>query len=50
MSYTPRQLGAFVAVSARLDQLDAARDLSTFAMASRGEPREVKKRLKELQR
>ena len=50
MSYTPRQLSAFVAVSGRLDQLETARDLSTFATAARGEPREIKKKIEQMQR
>ena len=50
MSYTPRQLSAFISISGRIDQLETARDLSTFATAARGEPRDIKKRIKELQR
>lgn len=48
-SYTPKQIAGFQRLAAVRRRRDAAEQLSINTMAARGEPREVKKRLKEWQ-
>lgn len=50
MRLTPRQVAGLTEISGRLDRLDTARDISTGAMASRSAPRDIKKRMRELQK
>jgi hypothetical protein len=45
---TPRQLAGLLHFAARRKKREAAQLLGLHAMAARGEPRELKKKLKEL--
>lgn len=45
--YTPRQISGFLFYARAREKREAAQALGIGAMAARGEPREVKKTLKE---
>jgi len=45
---TPRQLSAILQIQSRLEQKDAALNLSLGALAARGDPKEVKKQIEAL--
>ena len=47
-SYTPRQIAGYLFLSVRRQAREAAMRLSLNTLAARGEPREVKKQIREL--
>ena len=46
--YTPRQISGYVLLIGKRHKNEAARDLSIYTLASRGDPKDVKKQFKEL--
>jgi len=48
LAYTPREVDAFLRLSIAREKQDAANTLSLHALASRGDPKELEKRHKEL--
>lgn len=48
--YTPRRINAFVKLASKRVARDQASNLSLSALAARGDPKDIKRQLKELSR
>jgi hypothetical protein len=48
--YTPRQIAGFHNFASKRQKQEVARDLSIMASASRGDPKELKKQIRDLQK